>query len=89
MNGSSGGACPGGPRHSSASASVACDLEDSDIYDETWLESTLKVNGHTSSGADEKREKKPSRLYKYVIFTIKHREKVSCCEYITDLVRTY
>ena len=51
--------------HSSASAGNASDAEISDIYDETWLESTIRVNEHRSNGAEEQKEPKPSRLYKY------------------------
>ena len=61
------GACPSATRRSSASASVNFDTETSDIYDETWLESTIKVDDHRSSGANDMTEKKSSNLYKCVI----------------------
>ena len=73
---SADGACPSATRHSSASASVNLDTETSDIYDETWLESTIKVDDHKSNGANEMTEKKSSSLYKYV-FTRKHKQRVT------------
>ena len=67
-NGSADGACSSSTRHSSASARIANDIdaEISDIFDESWLESTVKVDEHRSSGTDEMREKRSSTLYKYV-----------------------
>ena len=63
------GVCPSATCHSSASASVNFDTETSDIYDETWLESTIKVDDHRSSGhgANEVTEETSSNLYKCVI----------------------
>jgi hypothetical protein len=60
------GACPSATRRSSASASADLDAEISDIYDESWLESTIRVDDHRNSDTNEMREKKPSSLYKYV-----------------------
>ena len=66
-NGSTGEECRGSTTHcSSASAGNDYDAEISDIYDETWLESTVIVNEHRSNGADEHKEPKPSKIYKYV-----------------------
>lgn len=67
-NGSADGACSRSTRHSSASARIANDIdaEISDIYDESWLESTVKVDEHRSSDTDAMREKRSSTLYKYV-----------------------
>ena len=54
--------------HNGSSAS-ACESEISDIFDESWMESTIKANEsqNNESDADQHREPKPSNLYKYVL----------------------
>ena len=98
-NGSTGEECRGSTTHcSSASAGNDYDAEISDIYDETWLESTVIVNEHRSNGADEHKEPKPSKIYKYVTniinflsinFVIMHRSWTYDLEETVNKVQIY